>query len=451
MVKAGGHIALFLPLSSMVGGSDSKFGKSWQKLRGQLAQDYNDVIIVSIAQGKDIDASFSADTGMAEVIVIARRRRSREAQRQQAHFVNLNERPSDKLSAQESAKSIKRLIAELTQPGAYSDIKVGDVSIGTVQLRRINPSEKWATVRIANLGLVQTTEELAQGKLTLPQRKDPVPIPMTRIGRIGRVGPLDRDIASGPQEPKRGPFTKHDGANSGTEWPFLWNHNSKKQQNMEVSPDSHGIVKDGYKDEAEEVWGRASHLHISKECRFNSSPTCAVFTQRVSLGGRSWPSFSMRTMESEKVTCTWLNGTLGLIGYWIESNRSQTGRGGTSVSALPRISTLDVTKISATQLQAAVQIYDDLCQQPMLPANEAYRDQSPPRTRPPPPHRSPRPRRHRRRPTSNTPPPVVPRTHCRRHQDHRPRRLTTHPRVALASHSPHDTSPLTPTPPAHYY
>ena len=165
MVKAGGHIALFLPLSSMVGGSDSKFGKSWQKLRGQLAQDYNDVIIVSIAQGKDIDASFSADTGMAEVIVIARRRRSREAQRQQAHFVNLNERPSDKLSAQESAKSIKRLIAELTQPGAYSDIKVGDVSIGTVQLRRINPSEKWATVRIANVGLVQTAEELAGGKL----------------------------------------------------------------------------------------------------------------------------------------------------------------------------------------------------------------------------------------------------------------------------------------------
>ena len=374
MVKPGGHIALFLPLSSMLGGSDTKPGGSWQKLRRMLAQNYNDITVVSIAQNKDVDSSFSADTGIAEAIIVARRLARGERQRLRAHFVNLSDRPPNKLAAQETAKSIKRAIAGLTQPGTYSDIRIGDKSVGTVQLRTINPSEKWTTVRIANLGLVHTAEEMARGKLILPQRKEPVSIPMTRMGEIGRVGPLHRDIASGPQEPKRGPFTKHTGANSGTEWPFLWNPDSKAQQSIEVSPDSHGIIKPGYEDAAEELWQQASHLHISNECRFNSSPTCAVFTQQHSMGGRSWPSFCMRTTEAEKVTCTWLNGTLGLIGYWIESNRSQSGRGGTSVSAIPHIPSLDVTKLKPLQLQAAVQIYDDLCQNRMLPANEAYHD-----------------------------------------------------------------------------
>ena len=229
MVKPGGHIALFLPLSSMLGGSDTKPGGSWQKLRRMLAQNYNDIIVVSIAQNKDVDSSFSADTGIAEAIIVARRLASGERLGLRAHFVNLNERPPNKLAAQETAKSIKRAIAGLTQPGTYSDIRIGDKSVGTVQLRTINPSEKWTTVRIANLGLVHTAEEMARGKFILPQRKEPVSIPMTRIGEIGRVGPLHFDIASGPQEPKRGPFTKHTGANNGTEWPFLWNRDSKAQ------------------------------------------------------------------------------------------------------------------------------------------------------------------------------------------------------------------------------
>ena len=164
---------------------------------------------------------------------------------------------------------------------------------------------------------------------------------------MGRVGPVHRDIASGPREPDRGPFSKYNGADSGTEWSFLWNHDSKKQQSMAVAPDSHGIVKPGKEDEAEAIWQRASRLHIN--CDF----------QR-----RKW----------KRPACVWLNGTLGLIKYWINSNRSQSGRGGTTVTAIPNIPALDVTKLDAERLQAAVQIYDDLCQKPMLPANEAWRD-----------------------------------------------------------------------------
>ena len=374
MVQPGGHIALILPLSAMLGGSDNPSAKSWLKLRGLLAEKFNDIIIVSIAQNKDIDSSFSADTDMAEVIVVARSLRIRERAKRLAYFVNLSERPADKLAAQETAKAVRKTMAGLTEPGKHSGAVVGDIAVATVRLERVNPREKWTTVRIANTGLVQVAEELARGKLLLPRRRNPVSIPMTRLGKIGAVGPLHRDIASGPQEPDRGPFTKHNGADSGTEWPFLWNRDSKNQQSMAVAPDSHGIIKSGKEDAAQAIWQWASHLHISNESRFNSSRTCAVFTEQRSMGGSSWPTFRMETQQMEKAVCVWFNGTPGLISYWINSNRTQSGRGRTTVTAIPNIPSLDVTRLDADRLQAAANIYDSICQKPLLPTNEAYRD-----------------------------------------------------------------------------
>lgn len=374
MVKPGGHIALILPLSAMLGGSDNPSAKSWLKLRELLAEKYNDIIVVSIAQRTDIDSSFSADTKMAEVIIVARRLAARERGRRLAHFVNLAHRPASKLAAQETAKAIKKAIAGLTTPGDCSNLNIGDNQVGSVRLEKVSPTEKWTTVRIADIGLLRAAEELAHGKLLLPQRRSPVSVPMTRMGKIGRVGPIDRDIASGPREPNRSPFTKHEGASVGSEWPFLWKRVDDKQQCMSVSPDSHGVVKPGWDDEAQRIWQRASNLHIGKELRFNSNPTCAAFTKKVSMGGRSWPNFRMRTLEMEKAACVWLNGTLGLACYWLNSNRSQTGRGGVTVKAIPNIPILDFTKLDEGRMEAAVQIYDDLCQQAMLPSNEAYRD-----------------------------------------------------------------------------
>ena len=374
MVKAGGHIALILPLSAMLGGSDSPSARSWLKLRGLLAEKFNDVIVVSIAQAAKIDSSFSADTDMAEVLIIARSLREGEKPKRLAYFVNLSERPDDKLAAQETAKAIRKAIAELTKPGTHSGAVVGDVAVATVRMERVKPTEKWTTVRVANVGLTQVAGELARGKLLLPRHRYPISVPMTRLGEIGRVGPVDRDIASGPREPNRGPFSKYNGADSGTEWPFLWNHDSKQQESMAVEPDSHGIVKPGKEDKAEAIWQRASHLHINRDFQFNANPTCAAYTEQKSAGGRAWPNFLMQTPEMEKAACVWLNGTLGLITYWINSNRSQSGRGGTTVTAIPNIPVLDVTSLDVYELQAAAQIYNDLCQKPMLPANEAWRD-----------------------------------------------------------------------------
>ena len=70
-LKAGGVLAMVLPLSAAV-------GLSWQNFRDVLAKEYTDISVLSIAaNGKDM--SFSSDTGMAECLVVARKLRDGEA------------------------------------------------------------------------------------------------------------------------------------------------------------------------------------------------------------------------------------------------------------------------------------------------------------------------------------------------------------------------------------
>ena len=97
-LKPGGILAFVLPLSAAS-------GSSWQKFRRMLARDYTDLEVCSIAaNGKDI--SFSFDTGMAECLVVARKRREDEESASAAKFISLTRRPGDFLQASEIAKSI---------------------------------------------------------------------------------------------------------------------------------------------------------------------------------------------------------------------------------------------------------------------------------------------------------------------------------------------------------
>ena len=367
MVKPNGHIALILPLSALLGGSyDGRTLRSWQKLRQLLAEGYNDLILLTIAQAENRDAAFSADTDIAEVMVIARRLAAAESPARRAVFVNLKARPRSKLEAQETARALRQALPRLTATDTDIVLTVGRTEIGTARLEGINPLEKWTTARLANIGLARTARALARGNLYLPQRIEPVAVPITRMGQIGRVGPVHRAILNA--------FERKAGANSGTEYPMLWNQNSRTQVRMATAADSAGIIRAGKAADSARIWAQASHLHINMDFRFNANPTAAAFTERITAGGRAWPNVQMDTMAQEKATCVWLNGTLGMISYWLESNRTTGGRGTTTVTAIPNIPTLDWRQLTAAQLAAAVQIYDDLGREPMLPANEAYRD-----------------------------------------------------------------------------
>ena len=113
-LKPGGVLALVLPLSVAS-------GLSWQQFRELLATGYTDLTVLSLAaNGRDM--SFSSDTGMAECLVIARKRGKEtpsplegegwgegEAPAQRATFVSLHRRPQGFAHASAIAKRHHRL------------------------------------------------------------------------------------------------------------------------------------------------------------------------------------------------------------------------------------------------------------------------------------------------------------------------------------------------------
>ena len=377
MVRSEGRIALILPTSSMMGGSyDAGVGQaySWQRLRNLLYDHYHEIVVVSIAQPEKKDSAFSADSDFADCMVIARRIPTGGTPSRRAHFVNLIACPASKLEAQETARAIKRAIANTTQRDAWNRVEIGDDEIGFIRYEKIAQNRKWTTLGVSDPTLVDRAKKLQQGELSLPQRADPIQIPIAAARSIAQVGPVDRDIIGRSNSP----FTKRNGYKSTDEYPMLWNHDRKGQNlqsSMLVQPDSHGQVRQNSDKAAEQMWNdSATHLHINRDFQFNANATAAAFTKLPSLGGRAWPTLTAASPQQEKIICVWLNSTLGLMAYWTESNRNQDGRGGITVTAIPDLPLLDVTRLTETQLEAAVKIFDDLQGKTMLPANEAWRD-----------------------------------------------------------------------------
>ena len=100
--SSGGVLALVLPASFLQGGA-------WAAARRLLGERYKDVVVVSIAATGTTDRAFSADTGMAEVLVIATRKSDTEQTRESALFVNLLRRPQSILEAAKIARVIQRI------------------------------------------------------------------------------------------------------------------------------------------------------------------------------------------------------------------------------------------------------------------------------------------------------------------------------------------------------
>ena len=387
MVKPGRCIALILPTAAMTGGSydpNKRHGKgqaySWQRLRNLLYDNYDQIVVVSIAQPRKKNSAFSADADFADCMVIARRIPKGVSPGTDAHFVSLNAVPATKLEAQETARAIKSAIRETDRLDLHHDISIGDEVVGTVSLETIRRNRRWNSIRIANLGLVSRLRQLERGILRLPQSAEDIAINVSRIGAIGQVGPLDRDIA------ERGPFAKVDGCRTDHEYPMLWNHYPTKrearqgkdpQKSMLTRPDSHGVAKKDLAAAAARFYARhATHLHINRRFQFNGNSTAAAYTPQPSLGGAMWPTVKLASPELEKALCVWLNSTLGMAIYWLESDRGQDGRGGTTVTHIPDIPVLDVTQLDDAQLAAAVQIFDDLQERVLKPANEAWHDRA---------------------------------------------------------------------------
>ena len=365
-LKAGGVLALVLPLSAAS-------GLSWQEFRAMLGSSYAGLEILSIAANGQ-EMSFSSDTGMAECLVVARKRDPAEPVATRARFSSLFRRPSGFAAAAALASDINRL----DKPRAIDDgpyggttLRIGDDDVGGINSAPLpEGGGNWGGVRIQDFYLAQTAYALTQSRLWLPAQAAALDLPISDLSSVGKLGLVDRDL-NGPAP--RGPFEKVPPSPSAT-YPALWNHSAKRENYIICEPDSQLEIRQGMEDKAKVVWSTASRSHLNREYTFGAQPLAAAFTERRSIGGTAWPNVSFDDEAFDYAFTVWANSTLGLVCYWWHSSRQQSSKARMTIRSAELLPVLDLHRLTDAQLAAAKSIFDDFRELELKPAYLADAD-----------------------------------------------------------------------------
>ncbi len=364
--RPGGLIALVLPASFAQGGS-------WAPARALVEEEYEDVVVVAIAAAGNTDRAFSADTGMAEVLLVARKRAGGERPSGAALFANLERRPGSLLEATDVARAIRGVRCE---GGSAGWLLVGDSSVtGSYVRDRLSSA---GAVGVRNPDLAATVLALGAGTLQLPRWRDAPRVPVARLSELGHRGPIDRDLVGRDSRGSpRGPWDMvgYGEAETPPMYPALWAHHAPRERCLVVEPDRAGRVREGCEDLALDRWSAAaSRLHFNRDFRLSSQSLAACLTPEPALGGRAWPSYFVGRPEWEAPVVLWANTTLGLMSFWWKGSRQHQGRASMTLSRLPELWVLDPRELSEDQVREAREIFDEFWDRSFLPANEAYRD-----------------------------------------------------------------------------
>jgi len=359
-VKPGGVLALVLPVVAISGGS-------WAKARQLLDAEYTDITVITLATTGSTSRAFSADTGMAELLLIATRRGPGQSSCSDALWVNLTSRPSSAAEAVEIARGIND-----ASSAALGWLQVGRDRVGNF-LRA--PLRESGCAQLAGPDVARTALALSTNKLWL-SRIGSLTLPTTQFAELGSPGSYHLDIRGWNVDgTPRGPFDIHPLPTGQTaSYPVLWSHDHRRETRLIVEPDSQGRVRDGCDEKARKVWKTATQLHFNLDFQINSQPLAACLTPHPTIGGRAWPNWRLRDPAWEKLIALWANTTLGLISFWWKGTRQHQGRAVLTITRLGDLPVLDSRQLTQDQIAQAQAIFDEFATRDLRPANEAYQD-----------------------------------------------------------------------------
>ena len=365
-LKPGGVFAFVLPLVAAA-------GQSWDKFRRMLAENYAEISVISIAAANFDSISFSADTGLGECLIVARKRAPNERKAQRAQFTSLRQRPQDIAQASIVANAIlDNPDVRRIEGGPYGGepLSLGTEKIGETLDMPQTGNGKLSAVRLYDAAVAQTAHSLTQSKLWLPAQPQPLELKMAQLGSVGKLGYVHRDI-TGPLP--RGPFDKIEPSPTAT-YPALWNHNAKKETRMICEPDSQLQARRGMGTKAAAIWATASRAHLNLEFGFASQALTVAFTEQNSIGGTAWPNVQFTDARFEYAFAVWGNSTLGILTHWWHASLQNTGRGRMTIRSADFFPILDLRAISDAQLATAQEIFDEFRELELQPAYLADAD-----------------------------------------------------------------------------
>ena len=373
-------LALVLPLT--VGA-----GASWQKLRTLLAKHYEDIEVISLATPKNYDVAFSADTAMADCLVIARKKSAYipKSVAIPTRFVSLRQRP-DKLAA--AGETARELIDKETErkledgPFGGDDIDCGGEKMGEAITANIPKTEPhWNAIRIQDFELVQTAYQLTQGKLWLPRKRKVEELKITPLKNVGKLRPHHRVLVGPADAP---PFYKTKSTpkpNDLDGYPALWTHECKNEHCLLIDRFNCKLkATEGQEARANELWHKiAGRCLLTAAFTLGSQSLAVAITKEPCIGGTTWPNVNFHKTNPQRkdwdyAFSIWGNSTLGLLCYWWHASRQQPGRSWITISALETLPVLDFRALSPAQIKHAKEIFDRYKVRRFMPAYVAHMD-----------------------------------------------------------------------------
>ena len=366
-LRPGGVVALVLPISASA-------GSSWTNFRRMLVRGYTEISVLSIAASGNDDLSFSADTGLAECLVIARKRENPDPGVGCIHFCSLSRRPNGFADASALAAGMvsgTRIRGLDDGPYGGTPLLVGDEEPGAMLTASISSDgAAWGAIRLADYSLAQTAHALAESRLWLPGMPSAESLNVAGLSNVGSLGAYHLDIVGALP---RGPFSKVAASPTAT-YPALWNHDARKETRMVCDPDSQLVVRSGMEAKAAEVWTVAGRAHLNLDFRFNSQPLAVSITEQESMGGRAWPNVNFHDWRFDYAVAEWCNCTLGLLLFWWHANPQVAGRATVTVRSAEAMPVLDFRKLSESQLSTAEVIFEEFRDKDLQPAYLADAD-----------------------------------------------------------------------------
>ncbi len=353
LLKSNGRLAFVLPATSVA-------GTSWAQIRRMLSERYQVEYVISSHDPNPAPMSF--DTDINEVLLVARKLRDDESPSGRASFVNLWRHPKTENEALALVGAMRRSPVASHRidgpPVGGTPILLGNDQWGEIVDSPLGGSP-WLGSRWMNAACGQYAYSLSRGELWDANGMSKVAdIPIRPLEGVASLSAYHLQVKG-----TAGVFDIYEGHDPSAQFPALWHHSAKMHQsianrpNAKLSPKSEGNYG--------RIWDGAGRLHLTPDIRYTSQRIHAAYTSMNALGARSWLTLQLKRQNTGDDArrllplAIWLNSTLGMFCHALHSNRSQTGRGLGNRTMLRTLPTLDASRLSDWQIDAAENMFRD--------------------------------------------------------------------------------------------
>ena len=369
-LKCGGRLGIVLPATIAS-------GPEWIKVRKLLAEQYDDVTVISLASPSPKGNSFSYDTDTGEVLLICKKSTKPNKKIPHGKFLTLYERPKSELHSLAVANELRKFsgASRLDDNNNYrlSTLEVGGASVGTIVNAPLY-EHGWWSVSVRDTVVLQFIYNLTRNKFVVPDTWREHALYMTTPDDKGYTFGLDnRDVADCKPDDRRAPFLIKPIRPISSHF-LLVNNDAATQNSIIFEPDKIGEEKSGINSElVKRAVSAATRLCINRKCRYNSQRVLFPFTVKKTMGSSAFTCFEVPE-KYERALAVWGNTSLGIMCFWAHAGKQQLGRVTATRESMKTMPILDLDRISNKALKKLNTIFEKYKNKPLINIHLLYKD-----------------------------------------------------------------------------